>query len=581
VTAALLLALAADFVLIALAASPYGFSRVIGPLHIRLHDPSTPLLIAALLSGSVIAAYWRTRARGWSLALIPLVATLGAVVVTRHAVEMFPLGDIAVIELYVRDAVAGRLLVGPYSRFGWHHPGPLYFYVIAPFYAFGHSATASLAAGAACIAMSALALFTWAAARTIGARSSVVLLAAVLFYLWRVPGLSVSAWNPHVVVIPAAALVVLSAGAAGGDVMLLPVAAVLASLIAQTDVALVPFAGALTLAALIAAVMAARRWKSRTAMRSINVSAWMALALWLVPIAEELTHSPGNMTLLWRFFAGAHGHGQTLSDASAAWAAMLTAPFSGAFSLAGGATFEANAQSLRVAIALTELAALALVARRQWTGDRALARLALFSLGASLVALWSVTRIEERIFDHEIFWISALGALNAGIVAAAAISSLSAFARPSPVVYRLSSNSLLHGALLAAAVAICLSQADRAREGRLPATATSPVVERLAGSVRQYLEGEGAHKPLVRIGQDSWGMAAGVLLETDRSGIPFAVEDSWKPMFPPSLAPNGQEDAEIAFGNGDEHLQRTSIPGSELIASFPPLYVDGLPHTAR
>jgi hypothetical protein len=34
-------------------------------------------------------------------------------------------------------AARGVWPLGPYSRFGWHHPGPLYFYLLAPLYAAG------------------------------------------------------------------------------------------------------------------------------------------------------------------------------------------------------------------------------------------------------------------------------------------------------------------------------------------------------------------------------------------------------------------------------------------------------------
>ncbi len=40
--------------------------------------------------------------------------------------------DIAMIELYTRHAMEGNQFVGMYSRFGWNHPGPAYFYMLAP-----------------------------------------------------------------------------------------------------------------------------------------------------------------------------------------------------------------------------------------------------------------------------------------------------------------------------------------------------------------------------------------------------------------------------------------------------------------
>src|SRR6478735_12593090 len=43
-------------------------------------------------------------------------------------------GDAASLELGVRQAVRLAPLVGPSSGFGPNHPGPLYFYLVAPSY---------------------------------------------------------------------------------------------------------------------------------------------------------------------------------------------------------------------------------------------------------------------------------------------------------------------------------------------------------------------------------------------------------------------------------------------------------------
>src|SRR5256885_2295132 len=52
-------------------------------------------------------------------------------------------GDVAFIELTVREALRWRVALGPYSRFGWHHLGPALFYLYAPIYSLsGHSSRA-------------------------------------------------------------------------------------------------------------------------------------------------------------------------------------------------------------------------------------------------------------------------------------------------------------------------------------------------------------------------------------------------------------------------------------------------------
>ena len=97
--------------------------------------------------------------------VLVLLAVLGAaalIVYARTADAAFaPAGDIALIETYTIDATRGQLLLGPYSRYGWHHPGPLYFYLQAPFYVMSGYRSAGLSAGALAINLSALGILVW------------------------------------------------------------------------------------------------------------------------------------------------------------------------------------------------------------------------------------------------------------------------------------------------------------------------------------------------------------------------------------------------------------------------------------
>jgi hypothetical protein len=54
--------------------------------------------------------------------------------------------------------------------------------------------------------------------------------------------------------------------------------------------------------------------------------------------------------------------------------------------------------------------------------------------------------------------------------------------------------------------------------------------------------------------------AAGVLLELDRAGIPFSVEESWTFMFGTSRRPTGDEDGEVWF------VETPPAPGPRLLA---------------
>ena len=58
--------------------------------------------------------------------------------------------------------IRGLQAVGAYSRFGWHHPGPALFYLLAPFYLLGGSTEVALSAGAISINLISLLAVAWA-----------------------------------------------------------------------------------------------------------------------------------------------------------------------------------------------------------------------------------------------------------------------------------------------------------------------------------------------------------------------------------------------------------------------------------
>src|SRR5450755_2091389 len=94
----------------------------------------------------------RTRARV-EAAVLALVATApalpyGAHMATHRVPRFSMFGDYAVLEQVTRFVWSGRTMVGPYSRFGFSHPGPLYFYFLAPIFLAFPSSSEGLFVGA-------------------------------------------------------------------------------------------------------------------------------------------------------------------------------------------------------------------------------------------------------------------------------------------------------------------------------------------------------------------------------------------------------------------------------------------------
>src|SRR5690242_5345124 len=294
------------------------------------------------------------------IAAISLALASGLIVLARRAADFATIGDTAVIESYTWMASTGDLLLGHYSRFQWHHPGPISFFWIAPFYALSGSRPAGLSAGALTLNLAVLAILTSTVIRRADTILSVAIMAVVGWYCWRIAPVLTSPWNPHLIVLAMMALIVAAADVLAGSYSRLPVIALLASLVGQTHVALVP--SALAIGGVSVIVSTADSWRKRRRteiVRALLATAAVLALLWALPIAQQLTASPGNMTELWRFFVSQSHAGQRWGSAFSAWSDMLTGLVRPDFAVATGLRFRQSPIRWVEAFAVLQLAALA------------------------------------------------------------------------------------------------------------------------------------------------------------------------------------------------------------------------------
>ncbi|MCB1167166.1 MAG: hypothetical protein KDK33_13475 [Leptospiraceae bacterium] len=79
--------------------------------------------------------------KGWqyiALILLFCLPVIAAVVASDYSMLCSLVqrdGDPALAEMAVQEAGQFERILGPYSRFGWNHPGPLVYYLLWPFYA--------------------------------------------------------------------------------------------------------------------------------------------------------------------------------------------------------------------------------------------------------------------------------------------------------------------------------------------------------------------------------------------------------------------------------------------------------------
>jgi hypothetical protein len=529
-----------------------------------------PLVIGGVFGAAALWLAWPW-ARGRTIAAAA-IAAWSVLVLCAYArtasPEFIPTSDVAVIESYTMFAAEGRLFVGPYSRFGWHHPGPALFYLLAPFHQLAGERSAGLSAGALVINLAAIFVITSIVARAAGVSLTLFVAVLSLTFVWRASEMLSSQWNPHVLVLPAMAFLVLCGEMAAGRLWRLPLVAVLGSLIVQTHVGLVPVVFAVGAAASAAAVAAAYRDRTdrRTFGRIVNVTAWMLLAAWLLPLAEEIYRTPGNLTELWRFFAGEERSGQTFRLAWRAWADMLSALVLPDFRVAWGSLFTASGGVWTSLLALAQMLLLPAIAIREYRARQPFrASLAGLLLLASFVALWSVTRIEDELYDHAVFWIAGIGVLNMAVI-------LDAVAGPwvRAGAARLSSirltPALIGIAVVAVGAALGVRQLTVTVERSRAPNPEQLTARRLADQVEEYLRIHGGCKPLIRLDHPTWPVAAGLLLELQRDAVPYAVEESWLPMFSDAAGPQGDETCVMTIVWPQERLRLEKETGHEPIA---------------
>lgn len=247
-----------------------------------------------------------------------VIAPIAAAVVAQHAHPWYPVYDLAMTELRVRD-VGGRHspLIGLQGRIGetGSHPGPLSFYLLAPPYRlFGSSAfSLQLATGVLHAAAAATAL--WIVHRRNQPRLllgfGVVLLLLIQGYGL---GTLTEPWNPYLPVLWFVAFLVAAWAVLDGDLPMIVPCVAAASLCAQTHVPYVAVTGgigAVTVAAVVGRfVLARRRSPSASAAppdarptpirpgRWLVAAAGTGLLLWVPPVVDQVVHEPGNLSIL-------------------------------------------------------------------------------------------------------------------------------------------------------------------------------------------------------------------------------------------------------------------------------------------
>lgn len=444
--------------------------------------------------------------------------------------DLHPTSDLAGTELLTRDVGRRMVLVGPYSRDGWHHPGPLAAYVYAvPYRLLGGSA-AAMAAAALLVNATAVAGMAVVARRRGGPPLALltlvvgaVLLRALGPDVLRVP------WNPYVTVLPYGLLVFLTWALLARDRWALPAAVFTFSFVAQTHAGYVALGLPLLAVGAFGLVVGTLRprpaegeerppgWRDRARPLLAPTAAAVAIGavVWAPPVYEELTRSPGNLTEVVRWFDSGQptrgwGVGWRLVSGQYAvlpeWLTGLRAP----------AVFTGEPRVLDEPVVpvllLLVAAAVAVLVQRRVAGGGALAAAWLV---ASVAGIAATARVIGPAYAYRTGWTLVLGAVGGLLVAWAAGREVAVRAPSGAVVRRaVPPVVLVVLAVLAASTSLTFVRAG------VPEAAAAARIGGVAPDVLAALPaGDG---PVLVDGRSGWGgliQAPGLVLELEREGV--------------------------------------------------------------
>ena len=544
---------------------------------------------------------FRVRRRpAWSIGAVVGSALLLSVLVTSLAStpQTYPVGDKALLETYTLHAAHGSLRVGAYSRFLWNHPGPVYFYALAPLYVLTGGREFSLDWTALLINLVSAFAIVALAARYGGWPFGVGMIAALSIYFFRPgPGLYAgfgsllsSPWNPHIPMLPLALLLVLCASLASGRLWALPGVALVSSFIIQTHVGMGPCVVAAVMVAVLLLVTMHKRTidtqleaqivpRGRPAEFWIFATAWLLVLLWCLPLTEQVwSGGDGNLAAIASMFWS-----EPLSETPS-----LTAAFS-ALSYAFSAAIWPDARVARGASMLStgdfallsgiwvllQLALLTAACVWSVTKQRVFpAALCVICLATSGVAFWSITQVREGIreglVDYLAFWISIIAVVNLAAIIGVFLSWASETLCSSRIrIPSVAGQVAIVGfccLLTVHGVSHLQNIHQRTLRGEGQFARRRQVSRLLSVALKGDLRNHGTIRPLIRMREQTWSPAAGVVLQLYKAGIPLAVENQQLFFFTDVFAATGEEDVEFLFTHGVLHGEPGDEPPYRLVA---------------
>lgn len=382
----------------------------------------------------------RARLEALLLAVVALVPAFPhASYLANRTVPRFSMfGDYAVLEQVTRFVSSGRTLVGPYSRFGFNHPGPAYFFVIAPIYWLcgGESRGMFIAT----FVVNVLSVATIVVAMRLLTSRAHAIAAVLLIDAWLAAfgDVVTNVWNPLAIALPLAAYLVLAALFARGAVAAAVPGASLGIIVAQTHVG----ADLVVIAVGVIATIAFRAkaaHRGACARRHLRASVGIIVLASIPVLIDQVTSHKGNLTRLAQFFFDPASTRNSMAAAVRDWAIATSwlpnrvlhatllgetgTPLPMSWERVPGTVPEGVWPTTLVRLAACACALFVALRRR----DRWSSTLLLVGIGGEMLSIVALHGIIGDVFPYLLFWVSAVSAVTLLGVLSTACAAIARF----------------------------------------------------------------------------------------------------------------------------------------------------------
>lgn len=538
-----------------------------------------------------------TRPARWVLPLAVLAVALPFVVTAVRVLtgveDSFRYGgDQAMAGLAVDEASDLERGLGPYSRYGWSHPGPLWFYLLVPGTRLSGGDDAALLAASVLVHGLLAAALVVAVHRAGRPALTLVVAALVLVFVLRMPAtMFVDVWSPYALLIGTLLFLVLAARVHSGSWPALLAMLIAGSYLVQTHIGTAPLVVAVSAVGGVGFVLGVRTHRRaaerdataggspRVARRRWTVAlAALLVAVWIPPVVEQLT-SPvreGNLARLVSFFLNHEEEGGSPSPFGALIAVgrlLAMTPYGWD---AGPLEMDVSAMpaSVGVALAAQALASAGLVVLGLRLRSRAGSWWGVVTLAALAAAVASAVTVTGTLFYYLIIWVAALPVATLIGYVHLALERRAADREAAPDRWTAVDRAPVPAALaavglvLSAAAAVALVDVVDA----LPPSTEITAASRLVDDGLADVEGRTVHVDMDPHGL--WPIGAGVVRGLVSDGWEVSVDPGFTNLFGARRADagGGPVDVLLVATDGPAHERLRGAGGVRDVGSFATQY---------